>query len=99
MTARAGDCWSGCMGSHSSRPWFGRSFGACPAFAEDDGMSDEPKRLDGKRWGLGRTVLVAFTVLAVYVLSAGPVAYLDSHGFIPERTIPFVRRFYLPVAP
>jgi hypothetical protein len=60
-------------------------------------MSDEPNRLDEKRWRL-RWVAVGLLALVLYVLSVGPVAYLDSHGFVPERTIPFLKWFYLPVA-
>jgi hypothetical protein len=61
-------------------------------------MSDEPTRLDEKRWRL-RWVAVGLLVLVLYVLSVGPVSYLDSHGFIPERTSPFLKWLYLPVAP
>jgi hypothetical protein len=61
-------------------------------------MSDEPGRMDEKRWRL-RWVAVGLLVLVLYVLSFGPVAYLNSHGFIPERTNPFLKWFYLPVAP
>jgi hypothetical protein len=62
-------------------------------------MSDEPEDPDGKRRGWGWRAGIVVTVLALYVLSAGPASYLESHGFIPERTIPFLRWFYLPVAP
>jgi hypothetical protein len=61
-------------------------------------MSDEPDKPDGKRWRL-RWIAVGLLVLVLYVLSVGPVAYMDSHGFIPKRSTPFPKWFYLPVAP
>jgi hypothetical protein len=57
-------------------------------------MTDKP---DGKRWVWRPWIGVAS--LALYVLSAGPASYLESHELISERAIPFLRWFYLPVVP
>jgi hypothetical protein len=56
-------------------------------------MSDEPKK---RSWAwVGWTTLV----LALYVLSAGPAAYLWSHEIVSEPVAKAIGWFYFPTSP